>query len=195
MSDDTKLFGSHIDAELAELATERLDYGEKKEVINDLAEAIAYGGRWDERTPVDLQIERKEDLLGDLRDKRRQTDSRIESVEQELNRLRQRREKMRSTEDQLEAALVGIESELRGGRRVFEKMGPVQSIAREFEMDPTAVIDKLKSRNPDVPDSAFTNPDDLPPTEKTAARKPHRWDGLAPDEQHTPVDERGGDGR
>ena len=191
MSDDQKLFGAHLDADLVDVASDRLEYGEKKDVLQQLAEAIAYGGRWDNRTPLDIQIERVETDLEEWRDKRRTADAEIERLESKLKDLRSRREEMRSAEEQLDAALTTIESDLRDGRRVHARLGVVQSVARDFDLKADEVIDRLRQRNPDVPDDAFVDPKDED-LQKQARRafKDHRWEGLPRDQQRTPVEER-----
>jgi chromosome segregation ATPase len=182
MGEETALFGAHIDADTAEIIDSRLEYGEKSELVRDLAQAIAYGGDWDERTAIDTQIENVEQRLADAREERRRADAKIETIENELEKLREKREVKQTTEEKLDISLVPIESELRQGNRVFVEHGPVDSVARELKLPAADVIDRLKERNPDVPDYAF---EELVPYADNEA-----WNGVPEPELNTPPENR-----
>ena len=181
MTDDTtRLFGAQIDEDTYEILNSRLEYGEKSQLIRDLANSIAYGDCWDERTPLDVQIENIEEKLADARRRRREAEADIESYEDELDRLREKRENKQTREERLEASLVPVEADLRGGKRVFADHGAIQSIAREYNLEAAAVLDQLKIRNPDVPDHAF----------KQQMHTTESWDGVDPEELNTPAEKR-----
>jgi len=155
---ETKHFGGEIPADVYDLMDKRLDYGEKSEILRTVAEQIAYGGGWDDRTAVDVQIEHTKARLAEKRDERREIDKQIEELENDLEELQREREHTQSREERLQASLVGIESDLRAGKRISTDAAAVHGIAREFNLEPEGVIDRLKSRNPDVPDEAFQSP-------------------------------------
>lgn len=178
--DSTKLFGAQIDEDTHEILESRLEYGEKSQLIRELANSIAHGDSWDERTPLDIQIENIEEKLAKAREKRREAETDIENYENDLKRLREKRENKQTREEKLEASLVPVEADLREGKRVFSDHGAIQSIAREYSMAAADVLGRLKTRNPDVPDHAFEP--------GTRSRKP--WDGVPTEELNTPVEKR-----
>jgi TolA-binding protein len=169
---ETKHFGGEIPADVYDLMSKRLDYGEKSEILRRVAEQIAYGGGWDDRTAVDVRIEHLKARLTEKREQRRDIDKQIEELENDLEECQRKREQTQSREERLQAALVGIESDLRAGKRVHTDLAAVHGIAREFNLAPEGVIDKLKLRNPDVPDEAFESP--------SAGNGPQgrSWDGI-----------------
>lgn len=184
---ETKLFGAQIDAETAEIINNRLEYGEKSELIQELAQSIAYGSTWDERTPLDIQIESVEEKLAEARRRRREADADVESYENELERLRQKRETTQTKAEKLEASLLPIESDLREGerQRIFPEHGSIEAIAREYNLPKEEIIDELKSRNPDIPDYVFEERDLYNTDEKV-------WEGVPAEERNTPVENREG---
>lgn len=177
---ETRLFGAQIDKETHDILDSRLEYGEKSRLVRDLANTIAYGESWDERTPLDIQIQNVEQQLADARSRRRAANTDIEDLEDELERLREMRENRQTREELLEASLVSVESDLRGGMHVDPDHGGVKSVAREYDIEVQAVLDRLKSRNPDVPDYAFDQ----------RMHSPEPWDGVPVEERNTPVENR-----
>lgn len=194
MSDDepTKLFGAQIDADTHEVLDARLEYGEKSRLIQDLANTIAYGGDWNERTPLDIQIENVEEKLARAREKRRKADAEIETYEADLQRLRDKRETKQTREEKIEASLVPVEADLREGKRVFPEHGAIQTIAREYSMAAIDVIDFLKERNPDVPDHAFEEPEHVAGESAASSKNATGagWGGVPPEERNTPPEKR-----
>jgi chromosome segregation ATPase len=193
MSDDTSLFGAQIDADTADIIDNRLEYGEKSRLIREFAQEIAYGAGWDERSSIDIQIEHVEDKLAEARKRRRQAEQQIETYEDELARLREKRETKQTRQEKLDASLVPVEDDLRRGSRVFPDHGAVQRIAREYDITAEDVLERLKERNPDVPDRAFREPDAIY-TEGTASSANQSstddWNGVDDEEINTPVENR-----
>ena len=189
MTDGKKRWGAEIDEETKRILDEKLDRGESAELIREFAETIAYGGDWDARTPLDMQIERVKTELNKARERRRREDAKVETLENELADLRQKRESVQTAGEQFEGALKQLEQSFRRGEigHAFVEHPRIQMLADDYDRDAQAVYDDLVDRNPDVPDRAFA-----PPIGWEKRGETHgTFTGLPDDQATTPVDERG----
>lgn len=181
MSDDeTRMFAAEIDVDTAEILDTRLEYGEKSRLIREFAQSLAYGDGYDERTALDIQIERLEEQLTDARETRREAAAQIETLEDRIESLKDKRQTKQTREERIDASLVPLESDLRAGGHIDQDHGGIESIAREYGTSSKAVWSRLKERNPDVPDFAFED----------GFHSSQDWEGLAPEQQNLPVEQR-----
>lgn len=158
MTDDEKRWQADIDREIAEAADRRLNHGERKQLIEALAEAIANRG-FSEKTPLDVRIQQLREIKQKKIEKRTKINDEIDNIETEIEVLRERRGNYESEAEKLEGRIEGIESSLRhDGMNIFEGSSSVEQIANEYPVTPEDVINRLKDRNPDVPPWAFSNP-------------------------------------
>lgn len=160
MSDEKSKWTADIDKEIAEKAEMRLEYGEKTEIIERVAEVIANRGL-DERTPYDARIRQLKTQLREKRLERDEIQDEIDEMENEIETLVDKRERFESPEDKLEGALASLDSLLRrSGMHIHEEQVQVVDVAREHGLSAEQVVGRMKQRNPDVPPHAFSNPDD-----------------------------------
>lgn len=158
MSDDTKKWVADIDAETAAEAEERLEWGERKNAIETLAELIANDG-FTERTPYDARIRQLQRKRKNLESEREQINEQIEEIDGELDALRETRSSFESSEDKLKGSIESIETNLRhAGMNVYEDQPAVKDVAQKYGLSTEQVVDRVKDRNPDVPPQAFVYP-------------------------------------
>lgn len=184
MSEDTVTKGAQIPEQVAEALDSQLGYGDWSDYCNRLAEAIAFGGGYDERTPFDVVIQKKRDELEDAREKRDEWAETVDELERDIEDLKVEREEYKTTEDKFDGALWQIEQDFRAGELGHLDTGhtKIKNLAERFGRSPEAVVSELRDRNPDVPDYAF----------EQIAFADRKFTGLDED-RVPPVDERGQD--
>lgn len=182
MSDDTTTMGAQIPTDTAEVVKERLGYGEWSEYARELAEVLAYGDGFDERTPYDVVIQKKRGELDDARDTRDEWQDTIDTLERELEDLKQEREEYKTTKDQFEGALWQLEQDFRAGEigHLYKSHPKIKNLSERFGRDAEALMDTLRERNSDVPEYAF----------KQLAFADSKFGGLAESDVGTPVENR-----
>lgn len=182
MGNDTKLFGAQVPETVMDAIEARLGYGEKSEYIREFARHLAYGEYVDDRTPLDAAIAVTENRIATLEQERQEITTELDRLGDELDRLNDERQRYTNTESHLDAALIALEDDLRRGMNVDPEAPRVDRVAREFDKTAEDVIDRLKQRNPDVPDHAFERATPFSTTPD--------WDGVSPDAIETPVENR-----
>ena len=179
--DDIKQVIANVPEDIHQKAKDRLEHGGMTRVINEALETVAYGGTWDSRSAIDIQLNTKRQELKQARSERRAINTRIENLEDDISDLEQAREEQETEQDRLEGALWSFEQTFRSGEtRAVEENKQLQGIATEFRMDVEDVIDALRERNPDVPDAAFKPP----------ALARGSWNGLSDAAVSRPAEER-----
>ena len=189
MTDGKKRWGAEIDADTKRILDEKLDRGEATELLREFAETIAYGGDWDARTPLDMQIERVKTELNKARERRRREDAKVETLENELADLRQKREDIQTEGEQFEGALKQLEQSFRRGEigHAFVEHPRIQMLAADYDREAQAIYDQLADRNPDLPAEAFREPLGWEKRGETHGT----FTGVSDNQANTPVDERG----
>lgn len=180
--DDTTTMGAQVPVETAEVAKEKLEYGEWSEYARELAEVIAFGDGFNERTPYDVVIAKKKDELDHAREMRAEWESEVQSLTEEIENLKQEREEYKTTEDQFEGALWQLEQDFRAGEigHLDETQPKIKNLAERFDKTPESLMETLRQRNPDVPQYAF---------KPLQAVREKFW-GLPDDDVATPVGNR-----
>lgn len=160
MSDETKRWQAEIDQEIAEAADSRLSHGDRKVLIEKLAEAIANKG-FSERTPYDVRITQLKEKRKQLVSKRDRVNEQIDDVDSEIDALREKRSQYEDETEKLEGRIEGVESDLlRRGTNIWPESPIVLDIAHEYDITAEEFVEELKRRNPDIPPYAFDEPND-----------------------------------
>lgn len=195
-SDETQNFGTAIPADLAEQANEKLGYGDRKDILTNVAARIAYGA-WNDRDPYHVAIrynrEKMHSLQTEIDDLQTELDRKqrhYEELQQETERLEQAADELPTPEERYVERLEVLERQLRKhGRHFGPRDEPIVTLAEQYDKDPTEVHDELKRRNPDIPDEAFTEYDH---TQYDGSSNEREWYGYQDDEEMVTlsVDER-----
>jgi len=144
-----------VDADAKDLAKEKLDHGELSAQLRQTIQQIAFGEEISQRESAKRRLAELREQKDNLRSDKREIETELEDIEQQITRVEERLDKMERKEDKFEASLQMLEESLRDGQRVWEDHGQVIKAAKLGGVDKEAVIQKLKERNPAVPDYAY----------------------------------------
>lgn len=156
MSDsDTEQVNHLVPADVKERAKEHAEYGELSEAVRDVYRIYASAGG--SGTLAQLEIK--------LRKTRREKESiqeRIDALNEELTEVKKREAELQAEirnyqreSTEYERLLCELDELLVDGAAVFESHAKVQNAASVGGVSTTEVIDDLRERNPDLPDSRF----------------------------------------
>jgi len=150
--DDEVRFNVIMRKQLREDAKRNSERGELSEDVRDLFRRKAYGtGGTSQNTELEqkqAELDDVRDRMDDLRRERRRIDAEIESQESRATRLEERISKLEEKGDTFETVVNTLESLMLDGARIFPERV-------DDELDSDRVINELKERNPDIPDTAF----------------------------------------
>ncbi len=157
MTDDTEQINVEVPSRTKELAKQELEHGGLTRVIREKLTQIAHGEEVSE-------IERVKDQLQELRDERRKLkhesydiDQQLEKLDVQIERAENKLDQLRDKVGEYEGALRMLEEQMQNeDMSVFEGHGRIENAAEIGECSQQDVIDDLKSRNPDLPDSQFS---------------------------------------
>lgn len=184
MTDDERVQTNfELPADLADEFDDMCEYGEKGEFLVDAVRMKVNGG-WDARSPYDIAIR-------DKRRELREVESRMDFLQRErdeilrdIDTLQKKRDEQPGTEDTVEDLFDEIDTKLRTGLHFPPDHPDIVEVASTLGISAEEAHERLKSRNPDVPDKAFE-----PAGNINWARDP--WDGFESHEMvEKPVDER-----
>lgn len=147
---------SHLVPEhVREAAKANAEYGELSEKVRTLYETVAFGEEIGERSQLQRELDSIREKKDQKRAKKREIETEIENLERREQRIEERISSLSSKEDKFEGAMEMIEQQLYDGTHIFPEHGLVKRATGLAGMDPEQVINKLKERNPGVPDYAF----------------------------------------
>ncbi len=171
--DAEKVQVSHLVPEhVREAAKARAEYGELSEKVRTLYETVAFGEEIGERSQLQRELDSIREKKDRKRAKKREIETEIENLERREQRIEERISSLSSKEDKFEGAMEMIEQQLYDGTHIFPEHGLVTRATGLAGMDPEQVINKLKERNPGVPDYAF----------KSKMHAQHDWHGCTEEE-------------
>lgn len=153
-------FTVQMPEELREDAKRNTDHGELSDDVRDLFRRKAYGigdtEKPSELERVEAELQDVRDTIDDLRTERSKIEAKIQSKENRETRLEERRDRLREEKETASQALDMLENMLQSG----ERMWPVKiKNAADVDMDTAQDLYlKLKDRNPEIPEKAFTEP-------------------------------------
>lgn len=146
---------SHLVPEnLRDLATERTDYGGLSELVR---EAYRIGAMGTEAGKRRMRYE-----LRRIRQDREHLEARREDIDEELaelaeheSRIEDELEDSRRYEEVIEDRFEEVEAKIREGRAVFPGHSDIADLSALASITESEVIERLKERNPDLPEHAF----------------------------------------
>lgn len=143
-----------------ETAKAKLNHGEMSERLRKTLEEIAHGKDVAEQTRVKerLKKEREErrEIEREIRDKQQERDEKDRIIE----RLEEKLDTLSEQEGEYDGFLQSIEADLHDGKHVWKDHGKIEEAAELVDCRPKDVIEDLKERNPNLPESRF-NPKDV----------------------------------
>lgn len=145
------------------------EYGELSEKVRVLYETVAFGEEVGERSQLERELQSLRDKKDKKRAEKRELETEIENIERREVRLEEQLNSLSSKDDKFEGAIEMLEQQLYDGTHIFPEHGTVQKAAGLGEMEPNHVIQKLKDRNPGIPDYAF----------KTQMHAEQQWTGCS----------------
>jgi len=155
MTDNMKQINFTVEEGAYDRFDSKTEHGEKTEILRQRVYEVAHGQDVAEK-------ERVKDQLREKRNDRRELDREIQDMknerdelDREIERLEERLDTLLEQDGEIDGALEVIESELHDGVRIYDGHTQVKEAARIGDMEPNDVIDRLKERNPSVPDEAF----------------------------------------
>ncbi|WP_121744879.1 hypothetical protein [Natronorubrum halophilum] len=164
---------SHLVPEhVREAAKTNAEYGELSEKVRVLYETVAFGEEIGQRTQIERELQSVREKKDKKRAEIREAQAELENLERREVRLEDQKSSLSSKEDKFEGAIEMIEQQLYDGTHIFPEFGAVQKAAGLAGSEPEQVIQRLKQRNPGVPDYAFQS--------MAAARR--RWEGCTEEE-------------
>lgn len=174
-AEEEKVQVSHlVPKHVREAAQTNSDYGELSEKVRQLYTTIAFGEEVGQRSQIERELKSVREKKDDIRAQIRELQTELENLEQRETRLEESMANLSSKEDKFEGALEMLESQLYDGVHIFPDHGGVAKAAGLAGATPEAVIQKLKERNPGVPDYAFQSkmhaPEDWKGCTESAAR-------------------------
>lgn len=141
---------------LKQAAKEQLPHGGISKVVRESLRYEVFGPGLGTRSRLEREIEKIDDELTKKRAERRDINTEIENLEQRRANYEKKISNLSSKEDKYEAKLEGLESRLLDeATRLWTDHPAVKDAAVTGEVDPEAVVEDLKERNPEVPDYAF----------------------------------------
>lgn len=157
MSENVEQINVEVPATTKELAMRELEHGGLTRVVRETLERVAHGEQ-------STEIERVKDQLSDLRDTRQDLqkernaiDDKLDDVERKIERAESRLDELRDKEGEYDGALQMVEERMHSdGMRVFPEHAKIQDAASVGDCSPEDVIDDLRERNPELPDTQFT---------------------------------------
>lgn len=158
MSDDEELaqINVKVPERTKELAKEELEHGGLTRVVQETLSRIAHGEETTERQRV---LDHLEELRDEKREKiqdRNQLDAEIEDLEVKIERAEKRLDELEDKMGEYEGMLQMMESQMHeNDLHVDPGHGKIRDAAKKAGCDPSDVIDDLRERNPDLPESQF----------------------------------------
>jgi len=149
--DDEVRFNVKMRQQLRDDAKRNTERGELSEDVRDLFRRKAYGVAGDETSELERKKAELRDVRGrkdELRQERRRINAELESQEDRETRLEEQIAQLEERDDKFSTVVETLETMLLDGARIFPERV-------DDDLDAQRVIDELKERNPDVPDSAF----------------------------------------
>lgn len=154
--DDEQVQVSHlVPKHVREAAQTNSEYGELSEKVRNLYTTVAFGEEVGQRSQIERELQSVREKKDDIRAEIRELQTELENLEQRETRLEESMANLSSKEDKFEGALEMLEEQLYDGTHLFPDHGGVQRAAGLAGATPEAVLEKLKERNPGVPDYAF----------------------------------------
>lgn len=138
-----------------EAAKSNSEYGELSEKVRTLYQSVAFGEEIGERTQLENELKAIREKKDNKRAEKRELEREIENLEKRETRLEERVSSLSSKEDKFEGAIEMLEQQLYEGTHIWPEHGTVKKAAGLGEGTPEQVIQKLKERNPGIPDYAF----------------------------------------
>jgi len=159
--EDMEQINVKVPARTKELAKQRLEHGGITRVVRESLTRVAHGEEASEKERVKDHLEELRDERRELKNERNQIDDKLDELDVKIERAEDRLDELRDKEGEYEGALQMIESAIRGEDRerpmnVFVGHGQVEHAAELANCSQEDVIEDLKERNPNLPDSRFT---------------------------------------
>jgi len=160
MNDDNVRFTVQMPERLREDAKRNSERGELSEQIRDLFRRQAYGAQaGTQPTEVERKKQELEEVrqhIDDLRHKRSKIETEIESQETRATRLEEQISKLEKEQDKLAQTIETVENMLHTGNRMWPTR--LKNAADVDRATAEELYERLRERNPDVPDVAFEEP-------------------------------------
>jgi len=158
MSDAEKQqVGAEIPQSTYRVVKERLDHGEITHEIRQLMDRLAHGDTTSRKKRLQDELEELRQKRETAQRKRNDLDKKIENLNSSIERAERKLDEVRDREGRYEATLEMIENgPIEDGKHVFETHKQIQKAAEVGDCDPKDVLEDLKSRNPELPESRFS---------------------------------------
>lgn len=158
MSDDRNAqINVNVNRETKELAKKKLGFGGLTDEINKTLYRVAHGAEVSEQR-------RLKDKLEDLREDKREIENEIDNLrnerdekERKISRIEERLDAIMDQEGQYEGYIQSIETDLHNGKSFWPQHPKIQDVAEMVDSTGEQIIDDLRERNPNLPDSQFTD--------------------------------------
>jgi len=155
MTEHDKMVNFKANSETVKEAKDKLEHGEMSEELRARLDEIAHGTDVAEENRLTDRLKTLREDRRDLRRERDQIEDEIEEMNRDIERIEERLDELREQEGEYDGVLAMLEADLQDGTRIMKGTDKVKRAAEIGDCDPMDVIQDLKDRNPDVPDSAF----------------------------------------
>lgn len=138
------------------IAKKKLDHGGLTRVVREALSRVAHGERTTEKERVKDHLRELRDNRRELMNERSDLNNRLDKLEIEIERTENRLDVLRDREGEYDGALQLIEQNMEDGMQVFVGHAMVEQAAEMGDCGQEDVLDDLKERNPDYPESQFS---------------------------------------
>lgn len=141
---------------LKEAAQANAKHGELSEVVRDAYRVVAYGGSYAETGRLEQEIRKVQSDRERVAEKLDELQSELELLEQREAELQEHLDQAETVDEQVESLLAEMEEMIYAGEPVFPDHGKVQTTAGLAGTSEEEIIERLQTRNPELPAAAFT---------------------------------------
>jgi len=168
MTDEKTRVNVEMPDHLHNAVMRELPHGKFSEEVRSLAQRLAFGEEIAEDDALRAELENVRAEIDDVDATMTELRAKRKELENKEKRIEKKVDKQAKQQQKHEGQIEMLEGELRAGQNLDEGDGRVKRAADSGRMKPEHVIEKLRNRNPEVPDYAF----------ETNIPSQKKWDGV-----------------